>query len=319
VLETERVRAIQFDRSGPPSVLELRTLPRPVVAADEVLVAVRAAGVNPVDAQNRADPGWARLVLPHVPGYDIAGVIEAVGAEAQEFAVGDRVMAMLPFPAGAGGYAELVAVRESLVARIPDDVDDPSAAAAPLAAGTALAVLDRFAAEAAGSTMLCLGASGAVGGYIVQLAAARGLRVIAVGRTASHERLRDLGAAACIDYATDAIAEAAGTVDVIVDLVGGSLLTSCLSALRDGGRIVAIALPDLDLDEVIDRNLTFHGVLIDADGGRTRTVARLLGEGVLRSGDLRTLPLQDAAEAHRIVESAGHSGKIVLVVDPAEA
>lgn len=282
--------AISYDRAGPPSVLRAVTVVTPEPGPGQIRIAVRAAGVNPVDAQNRADPTWAGLTLPHIPGYDVAGVVDTPGTE---FAVGDHVMAMLPFPAGGGGYAEYAVVDESLVARIPQHVDFADAAAAPLPASTALAVLDRLALPA-GATVLCLGARGGVGGYFVQLAARQGLRVVPVGRGSSGQP--------------------AHSVEAIVDLVGGGVLTANLPALRDGGAMVAIATPELDLDEVLDRNLTLHGVLVGNDGASIRTLAGLLGDGSLRSSVARRMPLREAAEAHSLLEAPDHHGKIVLTL-----
>jgi NADPH2:quinone reductase len=134
-----------------------------------------------------------------------------------------------------------------------------------------------------------------------------------------HERMRGLGAAACIDYTREDIpararALAGGPVDAIADLVGGSLAWSAFAALRPGGQIAAIATPDLDLDPLLDANVTFHGVLIQDDGDRTRALAGLLGRRELRPVISHVLPLDAAAEAHRILEAGHAGGKIVLDV-----
>jgi NADPH:quinone reductase len=312
------MRAVVLDRFGGPQELRLSTVADPEPGRGQVRIAVRAAGVNPVDTGNRADGSWAGLTLPCILGYDIAGVIESLGPGVTGLRQGDRVMAMTHFRDGAGGYAELAVVDAALVAPIGPDTSFAEAAATPLAGGTAAEVLDRLALPA-GARLLVLGGSGGVGLFLLQLAARRGLRAIGVGRTAMHEQMLALGAAACVDYAGGEVARravqaAGGPVDAIADLVGGTLLAGALGALRPGGQAAAIASPELDLGPVLDANQTLHGVLIQDDGRRTRDLATLLAEGALRPVISHQLPLSEAAEAHRIQEQGHPSGKIVLIV-----
>jgi len=312
------VRAVVIERFGGPDVLQVADLPDPQAGPGQVRIAVHAAGTNPVDASNRDDGSWAGIELPHVPGYDIAGIVDQIGEGTDGVAIGDHVMAMTPFPRGAGGYAELVTIDAGLVARLPDDASLVDAAGVPLAAGTAFDVLQRIDL-AAGSAVLVHGASGGVGTFFVQLAAARGLRVVAVASARSHDLLRSLGATACVDYhnveIVDATVEAVGgAVDAIVDLVGGSSLAASLGAVRSRGQLASIATPDLDLDPILDANLTFHGVLIADDGDRVRRLADLLASGALRPVVAEVYLLEQAADAHRRLETGHSGGKIVLRV-----
>jgi NADPH:quinone reductase len=312
------MRAVRIERFGAPDVLHLVDLPDPQAGPGQVRIAVHAAGTNPVDASNRSDGSWAGIDLPHIPGYDVAGVVDQVGDRVDTLSVGDRVMAMTPFPRGAGGYAELVVVNAALVATVPDAVPLVDAAAVPLAAGTAHDVLERIDL-APGSWVLVHGASGGVGTFFVQLAKARDLRVIAVASERSHHVLRDLGAEACVDYhhgdvGGAAIRIAGGPVDAIVDLVGGPALQESLSAVRSHGQLASIATPDLDLDPVLDENLTFHGVLISDSPERIRTLADLLAAGTIRPVIADVFPLERAADAHRQLETGHSGGKIVLEV-----
>ena len=312
------MRAIVIERFGGPEVLQLADLPDPHAGADEVRIAVSAAGTNPVDASNRSDGSWAGIDLPHVPGYDVAGVVDQVGEGVSSISVGDRVMAMTPFPRGAGGYAELVVVPADLVAPLPAGVSFVDAAAAPLAAGTAYDVLERIDL-APGSWVLVHGGSGGVGTFLVQLAAARDLNVIAVSSRRSHDLLRDLGAAACVDYHDGDVADAArniagAPVDAIVDLVGGSVLEQSLEAVRSRGQLVSIATPDLGLDPLLDMNVTFHGVLIADDGERVRELAELMATGTIKPVVAEVFALEQVADAHRQLETGHSGGKIVLQV-----
>ena len=312
------MRAVVVRAFGGPEQLRLAEVADLVPGPGQVLVTVHAAGVNPVDAGNRADGSWAGLSAPCILGYDIAGVISGIGPGTGGLAAGDRVMAMTHFPDGAGGYAEQAVVDAGLAAPIAAAISFTDAAAVPLAGGTAQIVLSRLGLPA-GARLLVLGASGGVGLFLLQLAAAAGITAIGVGRRAMHEQMLRLGAAACIDYTRENVAEramvlAGGPVDAIADLVGGALASAALRALRPGGQIAAIATPVLDLDPVLDANISFHGVLIQDDGERTRALAALLGTGVLRPVVSHVLPLAAAAEAHRILESRHTGGKIILSV-----
>jgi NADPH:quinone reductase-like Zn-dependent oxidoreductase len=312
------MRAVLVSEFGGPDQLRLGQAADPVAGPGQVRIAVHAAGVNPVDAGTRADGRWAGLRVPCILGYDVAGVIDSVGEGVSGLAPGDRVMAMTHFPDGAGGYAELAVVDAGLAAPISAAVSFADAAATPLAAGTALLVLSRLSLPAA-SRLLVLGASGGVGLFLLQQAAAAGVVPVGVGRQAMHAQMSALGAAACIDYTREDVAAraralAGGPVDAIADLVGGTLTAAALPALRPGGQIAAIATPELDLDPLLEANITFHGVLIGDDGDRTRALAALLDRQALRPVVSHVLPLAAAAEAHRIVERRHASGKIILDV-----
>jgi len=315
---TAAVRAVVVSEFGGPERLRLDQVADPVAGPGQVRIAVLAAGVNPVDAGNRADGRWAGLDVPCILGYDVAGIIDSVGPGVAALTPGDRVMAMTHFPDGAGGYAELVVIDAGLAAPISAATSFTEAAATPLAAGTAQAVLSRLGLPAA-SRLLVLGASGGVGLFLIQLAAAAGITTVAVGRQAMHAQMSRLGAAACIDYtredvAARALTVAGGPVDAIADLAGGTLAAAAIPALRPGGQIAAIATPDLDLDPLLDANITFHGVLISDNGDRTRALAALLDQHALRPVISHVLPLAAAARAHRIVEGQHAGGKIVLDV-----
>jgi len=184
------VKAIVVSEFGGAEQLRPAEAADPVPGPGQVRVAVRAAGVNPVDAGNRADGSWAGLRVPFVPGYDIAGVVDSLGSGVSGLALGDRVMAMTHFPDGAGGYAELAVVGADQVAPIGAGTSFADAAATPLAGGTAYSVLSRLALSP-GSKLLVLGASGGVGLFLLQLAAAQRIQAIAVGSAARRPDRRD--------------------------------------------------------------------------------------------------------------------------------
>jgi NADPH:quinone reductase len=312
------LKAVIVSEFGGPEQLLLADAADPVPGEGQVRIGVHAAGVNPVDAGNRADGSWAGIRLPCILGYDVAGVVESLGPGVTGLSLGDRVMAMTHFPDRAGGYAELAVVDATQVARIGPGTSFAEAAATPLAGGTAAEILARLSLRP-GSRLLVLGASGGVGLFLLQLAAHQGIETIGVGRSAMHEQMLTLGASSCIDYTREdpderAIQRAGGPVDAVADLVGGGQLAVALGGLRPGGQIAAIATPQLDLDPVLDANLTLHGVLIQDDGQRTRVLAALLTERALQPVISHQLPLAEAAEAHHILEQGHAGGKIVLNV-----
>jgi len=312
------MKAMIVTEFGGPEQLRQAEVPDPVPGPGQVRISVRAAGVNPVDAGNRSDGSWAGLQPPCILGYDIAGVVESLGPGVTSPPPGQRVMAMTHFPEGAGGYAELAVADADLVAPIAAATPFTDAAATPVAGGTAELVLGRLALPP-GSRLLVLGGSGGVGLFLLQLAARSELITFAVGRPAMHGRMRELGASYCIDYTAGDVAEQAieladGPVDAIAALIGGSHLAGAFAALRPGGQMAAIATPDLDLDPVIDANVSFHGILIGDDGQRTRRLAGQLADGSLRAVVSHELPLSEAADAHRILETGHPGGKIVLRV-----
>ena len=312
------MRAVLVSEFGGPEQLRPTQAADPVAGPGQVRVAVHAAGVNPVDASNRADGRWAGLRVPCILGYDVAGIIDSVGRGVTGLAPGDRVMAMTHFPDGAGGYAERAVIDAGLAAPISSATSFADAAATPLAAGTASLVLARLGLPP-GSRLLVLGASGGVGLFLLQLAAAAGIMTIGTGRQMMHAQMSGSGASACIDYTREDVASrtlalAGGPVDAIADLVGGRLAQAACRTLRPGGQIAAIATPELDLDLLLDANITFHGVLVQDDGDRTRAIAALLDRRALRPVVSHVLPLAAAAEAHRILEGGHAGGKIVLDV-----
>ncbi len=312
------MRAVVVEQFGDPGVITVADIPTPEPSSGQVRVRVAAAGVNPVDSYNVQDPSWAKVELGCTLGYDIAGVVDAVGAGLDPGLIGRTVMAMTAFPGGQGGYAEYAVIDESLVAFLKDDADLQTAAAMPLAAGTAWEVTERV--KTCGPALLVVGASGGVGLFTLQLASLAGLRPVALGRTRSHAIMRAHGAAHCIDYteadAVDRAAEAAGgSFDAIADLVGGPLTMAAQPYLRDDGVICAIAPPELDADPLIDHNQSFHGILIRDNGDRMRLLGDLFNTGRLTAHVSHTLPLEDAAEAHRLLASGeAGGGKIVLTV-----
>ena len=313
------MKAVVVRQFGDPSVLRYEEIEAPLPGPGEVLIRVHAAGTNPVDTGNRADGSWADVSLPWVPGYELAGVIEAVGPGAGRAGAGlvpgQRVLAMTGFPRQGGGYAEFAAVGASHVVVLADSVSFFDAAATPLAGGTAWQVLARLSLQP-GERLLVLGASGGVGSFLLQLGARCGIQITAVGRREHHQRMLRLGASCCLDY-TDGDAPASvaeGSVDAIADLVGGPGIRLWLAAMRPFGQLASIAEPELDLGQLVDQNQTFHGVLWAPSSETARALAGLLADDRLTASISHVLPLAEAAQAHQLLETGHAGGKVVLSV-----
>lgn len=326
----------------PREALEIIDLPEPSPDVGEVLVRVRAASLNPIDARKRAGYGRAlferrrRPLFPWILGGDCAGVVEAVGEGAEGFAPGDAVMAGVG-PFDAGTHADLVPVRAAWLAPKPERLSFVEAAALPYAGLTAWAALTRFGGVAPGrrgGLALVNGASGGVGTVAVQLLKAWGWTVAATAAADAQDLLRRLGADCPIDYRAQDVTEALHHVDHVLDCVGDmveGMERRCLSVLRPGGTYVTLVHP---LARSLDRfglvpggaaaaalfarrrlaagRARYRWALYRPDGAALAEMGRMVEAGTLTPVVDAVLPLEAVAEAHARVEAGGGRGKIVL-------
>jgi len=312
------MRAIRVERFGGPEVLAPVEVEQPSPISTEVLVEVHAAGVNPVDYKTRRGEGVARWAgpPPFVPGWDVAGVVVSSGYGVTRLRPGDRVFGMPRFPRAGGAYAEYVTAPSLQLALLPEGVDFREAAAMPLAALTAWQTLVDAAELSAGQVVLVHGAAGGVGHLAAQIAAALGATVIATARRGSHDFLRELGAFELVDRETVPVAQAAQEVDIVVDLVGGADTAAALRALRPGGVILAIADGADETTRAEAQRLGARVLepLVEPDGRGLDSFRSLVAEGAVKVVVDSVFPLDQAADAHRRLESGGVRGKIVLSV-----
>jgi NADPH:quinone reductase len=305
-------------RFGGPEVLELvdQTLPAP--GADEVLVHVAYAGVNPIDVMTRTGGGVAGLLtLPFTPGWDLAGTVEAVGSQVSTLGAGDRVFGMARFPLEGAAYAQHATVPAVDLARTPDTLTDAAAAALPLAAMTAWQAFADTTHVTTGQRVLITGAGGGVGHFAVQIARHLGATVTAVAGAAKHDWLRGLGADRTVDY-TDPAALAAladRSADVALDLIGGDTGRRALDAVRPGGVLIVLKGADDDLRTAADA----AGVRVAPTAVRTERawldqITILAAARALVPEVTHVFDLADAAQAHRFLETGHVQGKVVLRV-----
>ncbi|MFE5715895.1 NADP-dependent oxidoreductase [Streptomyces sp. NPDC056501] len=314
------MRAISQDVHGTPEVLREAVVPRPEPGLNQILVAVRAAGVNPTDWKHRSG-GLFLDRLPLVLGWDVSGVVEAVGYGVTVFKPGDEVFGMLPYPYGVGSHAEYVTGPARAFAHKPADVDHVQAGALPLAALTAYQAIVDTAQVGPGQRVLVHAAAGGVGHLAVQIAKSRGAYVIGTASAAKHDFVRSLGADEVVDYRSVDFAEVVADVDMVLDPLSGDTRARSLGVLRPGGVLVSL-LPGTDPDEpakAAARGVRVETLLVEADHAGMNAVAELAASGALRAHVEAVFPLADAAKAHALGETDRTTGKIVLVVDEAPA
>jgi NADPH:quinone reductase-like Zn-dependent oxidoreductase len=308
------MRAIVQHTFGGPEVLRLEEVDQPVPMPSELLVRVKAIGVNPVEPLIRSGSFKLLGEPPFILGWDVSGVVEHVVPGTSRFQEGDEVFGMPFFPRGAGAYAEFVAAPNRYFARKPASISHVQAAALPMAGLTAWQALAEVADVGPGERVLVHAGAGGVGHLAVQIAKARGAHVIATASAAKHDFVRGLGADEVIDYGTVDFAEAAKDMDVVLELIGGEYADRSLATLRPGGLLVtAIDRMDAALAErTRAAGFRFAGISVEPDYVGLEAMAALAEEGRLRPHVGRVLPLADAAAAHELSESGRATGKIVL-------
>ncbi len=317
------MRAIAFRNYGAPDVLEVMAMPRPTPKADQIVIRVAAAGVNPSDWLLREGrfKAFIRLRLPFIPGADVAGVVEEVGSAVGDFQKGDAVYAMIPTRFG-GGYAEYVAVDAKWAGRMPSTLSFAEAAAVPLTALTALQALQSKAKLRAGEHILINGASGGVGTFAVQIAKALGARVTATSSARNIElvRSRSLGADQVIDYSAQPVTAARNAYHVVFDAVNKIKLRDGLPMLNAGGRFVSVnPILGNPIAQFAARRKGrgAYSVVVQPNVNDLKMITGWIeGRKVCPSID-RTYPLAQAAEAQRYSATERVRGKLVLLVDPA--
>src|SRR5437016_9344414 len=308
--EKPMMKAVIAHEYGAPEVLKFEEVPRPEPKEDEALVRVIASGVNPADPLTLSGK-YAREFgthLPLIPGYDIAGVVEKIGAKITKLKVGDAVYG---YPTFGGGWAEYVTAKEWEVAAKPKSLNFVQAAAVPMGALTAWQALVDVAKLQPGQTVLIHGGSGGVGSFAIQIAKARGARVIATASTANQDLLKQLGADVAVDYTKTRFEDVAKDVDAVLDPVGKETLTRSYGVVKKGGIIVSlVARPN-------QSDLEKHGIRgvalsVEPNSGELAQIGKLIDEKKIRVIVSQTIPLSEVKKAQEQVASGHTRGKIVL-------
>lgn len=324
------MHAIKIQEPGGPDMLVWSEVPDPEPGPGEVVVDVRASGVNRGDILQRKGHYPPPPGASPYPGLECSGTISAIADDVRGWAVGQQVCALL----AGGGYAERVAVPAGQLLPVPDGVDLVDSAALPEVACTVWSNVVRLARLGAGETLLVHGGGSGIGTFAIQLGAALGATVVATARSTKHDRLRELGAAHTIDYRDQDFVEEVRQVtsgrgsDVILDIMGAAYLVRNVAALATGGRLMVIGMQggrtaELDLGALLVKRAAVAATAlrplplaekVEIVRGVREQVWPLIAAGRVRPIVDRRLPLTDAAEAHRLVESSEHVGKVLLTV-----
>lgn len=309
---TLTMKAIVVHEYGGPEVLKYEDVPRPEPKENEALVRVIAAGVNPVDALIRSGK-YAKFfgtTLPLIPGYDIAGIVEKTGAKITKLKAGDPIYAYVLW---GGGYAEYAVATEGEAKAKPKSLNYIEAAAVPLAALTAWQALIDTAKLSAGQTVLIHGGSGGVGSMAIQIAKARGAKVIATASTANQELLKQLGADVTVDYTKTKFEDVAKDVDVVLDSVGKDTLARSYGVVRKGG-IIATLVAEPDQAELDKHGIRGAAISVKPNASELAEITKLIGEKKIKPVVSQVLPLTEAVKAQEQAATHHTRGKIVLRV-----
>ena len=308
------MKSVRMHEYGGPEVLKYEDAPRPEPAGGEVLVRVHAAAINPVDWKVRAGylKGFLDYTLPLIPGWDLSGVVDAIGAGVTDWKKGDAVYAR-PDLSRNGAYAEYIAVKASELGHKPKSLDHVHASAIPLAALTAWQALFDAAGLQAGQKVLVHAAAGGVGTFAVQLAKWKGAHVIGTASEKNHAFLKELGADETIDYNKAKFEEVVRGVDVVLDSMAGETRDRSWQVLKKGGILVTI-LGQPSAEDAAKHGVRGAGVFVQPNRTELEEIAKLVDSGKLRPIIETVLPLAEAARAHEMNQTLHTRGKIVLRV-----
>ena len=304
------MKAIIVHEYGGPEVLKYEEAPRPEPKENEVLVRVIASGVNPADPLIVSGKYATEFGthLPLIPGYDVAGVVEKQGAAITKLKIGDPIYAYVLW---GGGWAQYAVATESEAAIKPKSLTYVEAAAVPLAALTAWQALIDTAKLDAGQTVLIHGGSGGVGSFAIQIAKARGAKVIATASTQNQDLLKQLGADVSIDYIKTKFEEVAKDVDVVLDPVGKDTLARSYGVVKKGGIIVSL-VSRVDQAELDKHGIRGTPIAAKPNAGELAEITKLIDEKKIKPVVTQEMPLTDAVKADEQAATHHTRGKIVI-------
>ena len=324
-----------YDKNG--RMLEIRDVPVPEMKDNDVLVKIRAAGVNPLD--NMIIRGEVKMIVPYsfllVMGNEFVGIVEKVGRNVKKFQPGDRVYGRMELKR-IGAFAEYAAVDQGAIARVPEYLSDEEAASVPLTALTAMQALALMKPEK-GETLFISGGTGSLGAMAIPVAKSYGLTVITNGNGASEERVRRLGADRFIDYKKEDYAKALSNVDYVLDTLGDREREREFSILKDGGSLISLrGMPNGEFAArtgmpmikrlllkvagrkydhmAARRNQKYYFIFVHEDGAALERISEIFGQNHLEASVDGVFALDDVNEALKKVASGGSKGKTILKV-----
>ena len=317
--KNKNMKAITLASFGDVSNFQIADIPVPAINENEVLIKVKAIGINPVDVKTRMGKGMAKRIMedsPMILGWDVSGVIALTGSGVSQFKEGDEVFGMVNFPGLGRAYAEYVAAPANQIALKPANIPHEEAAAATLAALTAYQALVIKAGVKTGQRVLIHAAAGGVGHYAVQIARHLGAYVIGTASAANKDFVLGLGADEHIDYRARRFEEELTDIDFVLDTVGGDNIDRSLQVVKPGGTLISIPS---GLNETVTEKAKAKGVnsyffLVASNGDNMQTLADWLEKGIIRSYVSAVFDFTQMGPAHTSVESGRTRGKVIVAV-----
>ncbi|NOW95140.1 NADP-dependent oxidoreductase [Mucilaginibacter sp. SG564] len=294
-------------------------LPVPEIGDTEVLVQVKAISVNPVDVKTAIGKGLSGRLKsedPFILGWDISGIVTKKGSAVKEFEVGDAVFGMVNFPGHGKAYAEYVAAPANHLALKPANISHEEAAAATLAALTALQGLIHKANVRAGQKVLVHAAAGGVGHYVVQIAKHLGAYVIGTSSAANKDFVLGLGTDEHIDYKAVRFEEVVHDVDLVFDAIGGDNIDRSLEVAKKGGTVISIpsGISETITEKAKAKGINGYFFLVESNGDDMKQLAKWLEQGILKSHLSQVFPFDQMSVAHQQIASGRTRGKVVVAV-----
>lgn len=318
------MKAITLKALGGIENLQFEELPAPVAGPNEVLIKTKAISINPVDGFLRQNQAYLdRIIAPKngekvILGWDVSGTVVAVGSSVTAFKRGDDVFGMVNFPGHGKSYAEFVAAPADQLALKPATITHEEAAAATLTALTAWQALVQFAKVTKGDKVLIPAAAGGVGHYAVQIAKHFGAYVIGTGSAANRDFILSLGADEFIDYTKEKFEDRVKDADVVLDsLFGSEHLLRSLEAVKPGGRVISLLtfFEGAAGEKAAQKGVYAYRMSVVSNGGQMRTIAELLGKGILRSTLAGRHSFGEIPHLHEVVAGGKTRGKIVVTME----
>lgn len=315
------MKAIVINEFGDADVLRMAEVEKPVPVGSQVLVKVKAIGINPVDTKVRAGGHSIskRLRFPAILGWDVSGIVQECGSEVTAFHPGDEVFGNLGFPNLAGGYAEYVLAEVNEIVAKPSGVSFEEAAALPVVGLTAYQSIHDHLKLQTGQTVLIQAAAGGVGHISVQLAKLTGAKVFGTASTANEAFVGSLGVDRFIDYTKEDFEKVSQGIDAVQDAMGGDVLYRSIRCLRPGGRIVCLPSSTKNDPEAIalakDRNIDLMWPMMYKSSEQLNILAKLMEQKKLKVFVSQVFPFNEMAEAHRQIESHHTAGKVVVRIE----
>ena len=313
------MKAIVLEKTGGVENFLIKDVKKPAAKENEVLISVKAIGVNPVDFKARANEDLLNSLTgeqrPAIIGWDISGTIVAIGNNVTKFKIGDNVFGMINFPGSGNAYAEFVAAPEDHLVKIPKNISFEEAAATTLAAVTALQALKPRVKKR--DRVLIHAGSGGVGHFAIQIAKSLGAYVITTSSAKNKDFVLSLGADEHIDYGSQKFEEILTDIDFVLDMFNGDILLNSIKITKNGGVIISLPTADFS-DEVLklakERNVDVSFTVVQSNGDDMNTLKNMLESGTLKPHISKTFAFEKMGDAHLQLESGRTVGKVIVTM-----